>query len=231
MVRCVCFGDDCGNWVGGTLSLAPEHILSECQGSLERLQIEQIDIYYAHWPDANGVPVEESCGAFAQLVSEGKIKHWAISNHDLAQTQQVLTICDAKGWPRPVMHQPPFSLLKPELAGDLLPYLAQEGIAVCPYNVLQGGYLSGKYSPDADAPAGSRAETKPAWAEGNQTGDDMWEKLGVIEVDAAAAGRSMLQHTLVESLATVGMTSLIIGASRLEQVEQAVAALTGAPKL
>jgi aryl-alcohol dehydrogenase-like predicted oxidoreductase len=66
------------------------------------------------------------------------------------------------------MHQPPFSLLKPELATDLLPYCAEQGIAVCPYNVLQGGYLSGKYSQDASAPADSRAATKPAWAEGNR---------------------------------------------------------------
>ena len=95
---------------GGTLSLAPEHILSECAGSLDRLGIDQIDIYYAHWPDGNGVPMEDSCGAFAQLIREGKVKHWAISNHSLAQTQEVVAICDAKGWPRPVMHQPPFSL-------------------------------------------------------------------------------------------------------------------------
>ena len=107
---------------GGTLSLAPEHILSECDGSRERLGVDQIDIYYAHWPDGNGVPVEASCGAFAQLVREGKIKHWAISNHSVAQTKEVLAICDAKGWPRPVMHQPPFSLLKPDHARDLLPY-------------------------------------------------------------------------------------------------------------
>lgn len=117
---------------GGTLSLAPDHILTECDGSRERLQLETIDIYYAHWPDDNGVPVEKTCEAFARLISSKKIRHWAISNHSLAQTQEVCRICDDNGWPRPVMHQPPFSLLKPELAADLLPFLASEGIAVAP---------------------------------------------------------------------------------------------------
>jgi aryl-alcohol dehydrogenase-like predicted oxidoreductase len=110
-------------------------------------------------------------------------------------------------------------------------YCAQQGIAVCPYNVLQGGYLSGKYSQSGSAPADSRAVTKPAWAEGNSDIDGLWEKLGAIERAAAAAKRTMLQHTLVESLATVGITSLILGASRLEQVEQAVAALTASASL
>ena len=90
------------------------------------------------------MPVVDTCRAFAQLVADKKISHWAISNHSLAQTQEVLEICDAHGWPRPVMHQPPFSLLKPELQDDLLPFLQEVSIAACPYNVLQGGYLTGK---------------------------------------------------------------------------------------
>ena len=84
-----------------------------------------------------------------------------------------------------------------------------------------------RYSEDF-APADSRAVTKPAWAEGNQAGiDQLWEKLQTLEAAAASRGRSLLAHTLVESLGTVGITSLILGASRLEQVEQAVAALVG----
>ena len=60
---------------GGTECLAPEHILSECDGSLERLGLNCIDIYYAHWPDQTGVPVVDSCRAFAELVAAGKIRH------------------------------------------------------------------------------------------------------------------------------------------------------------
>ena len=73
--------------------------------------------------------------------------------------------------------------------------------------------------------------TKPGWAEGNSDIEDLWEKLGAIERADAAADRTMLEHTLLESLVTVGITSLILGASRLEQVEQAVAALTATPSL
>ena len=76
---------ECAQANGGTRSLDPEHILSECAGSRERLGMETIDIYYAHWPDDNGVPLAYSCGAFAQLVREGAIKHWAVSNFSVEQ--------------------------------------------------------------------------------------------------------------------------------------------------
>ena len=118
---------------GGTRSLDPEHILSECAGSRERLGMETIDIYYAHWPDDNGVPLAYSCGAFAQLVREGAIKHWAVSNFSVEQVAEALAICDAKQWPRPVMLQPPFSLVKTDHVDDgLFALCAKEGIAVCP---------------------------------------------------------------------------------------------------
>ena len=97
--------------------------------------------------------------------------------------------------------------------------------------MLQGGFLTGKYSQHSSAPTDSRLVTKPAWAESNGDIDGLWEKLAEIEEAASAAGRTMLQHTLLESLATVGVTSLILGASRLEQVEQAVEALLSPAKL
>ena len=119
--------------------------------------METIDIYYAHWPDDNGVPLAYSCGAFAQLVREGAIKHWAVSNFNVEQgwarpladdvsrwaalshrsrcgaVAEALAICDAKQWPRPVMLQPPFSLVKTDHVDDgLFALCAKEGIAVCP---------------------------------------------------------------------------------------------------
>ena len=92
-----------GNPEGG---LSAAHIQKECARSLARLGVSCIDIYYAHKPDEDGVPLTESIGAFAQLISEGKIKHWAVSNFDPALLSQVLEVCDAHAWPRPVMHQP-----------------------------------------------------------------------------------------------------------------------------
>ena len=94
--------------VEGGLSAA--HIAAECERSLARLQLDTIDIYYAHKPDENGVPLKESIGAFASLIEQGKVRHWAVSNYEPEQLMEVLDICDGNNWPRPVMHQPSYSL-------------------------------------------------------------------------------------------------------------------------
>ena len=96
------------------------------------MQVDTIDLYYAHKPDEHGVPLEETIGAFASLIEQGKILHWAVSNFDTEQLVDVLNVCDRRGWPRPVMIQPRYSLLDREAESLLIPLAEAEGIAVCP---------------------------------------------------------------------------------------------------
>lgn len=79
------------------------------------------------------MPIEETVGAFASLIEQGKIQHWAISNFDAEQLAEVLDVCDRDGFPRPVMIQPRYSLLDRESEAFLFPLAEAEGIAVCPY--------------------------------------------------------------------------------------------------
>ena len=142
--------------------LSPAHIRRECERSLERLSTDRVDLYYMHKPDEH-TPIAESIEAFSELIEAGKVRHWGLSNFDADQVHQVLAACDEGGWPRPVVLQPPYSLLNRGIEQNLLPLCREEGIAVVPYQVLQGGLLTGKYADRAAPPEGSRAAEKPEW--------------------------------------------------------------------
>ena len=203
--------------------LSPAHVARECDRSLGRLGIDTIDLYYMHKPDPS-VPVADSAGAIARLIDAGKVRHWGLSNFDAEQTRQVLTVCDEAGLPRPVAHQPAFSLLHRAIEADLLPLCRAEGLAVVPYRVLEGGLLSGKYG-GAVPPAGSRGAEQPAWVPGLEDAD-LRERTAALAAEATAAGRSLFDYALRATAAVPGITSLILGVSRAEQIDAAVAALT-----
>lgn len=105
-------------------------MLGRLLGKLQ--QVDTIDLYYAHKPDEHGVPIEETVQAFASLIEQGKIRHWAVSNFDTQQLAELLDVCDRGGFPRPVMIQPRYSLLDRESEALLIPLAEAEGIAVCP---------------------------------------------------------------------------------------------------
>src|SRR6185437_1518028 len=123
---------------------SPAAIRRQLDLSLQRLGVARIDLYYMHRPDPV-TPLPDMVGALAEAIKAGKIRHYAVSNYSAAQLSELLAVADRLGLPRPVAHQPPLGLLKPELTADLLPLCAREKIAVIPYNVLQGGLLTGKY--------------------------------------------------------------------------------------
>ena len=203
--------------------LGHTHILRECDRSLARLKTDSIDIYYMHRPDPQ-TPIATSIASFAELIKAGKVRHWGLSNFDASQTREILTLCDSHGWPRPVMHQPPYSLLQRQIEVDLLPLCRQEQIAVVPYQVLQSGLLTGKYQQSAELPPDSRAAEKPEWLPQlkiQQTRD----QLHALESQAQAAGLNLYTYTIKTTIATPGITSIILGVKNIGQVESAIRAL------
>lgn len=203
--------------------LSRAHVVRECDRSLQRLQTDRIDLYYMHTPDP-ATELAESIGAFAALIHAGKVRYWGLSNFDTRQVRQVLQLCDSGRLPRPVAHQPAYSLLKRDVEADLLPLCLQEGLAVVPYQVLQGGLLTGKYRADAPPPPGSRAAEKPEWLP--QVEDpDVMAAVQQLTLKATQGGVSLLDYTLRTTLAVPGITSIILGVKRVEQLEAAVRAL------
>jgi aryl-alcohol dehydrogenase-like predicted oxidoreductase len=204
------------------MGLSRKHVLREIDRSLQRLGCDMVDLYYMHKPDPN-TPLTESVEAFDDLVSMGKIRHWALSNFSAQQIEEVLRLCDQNGWRRPVALQPPYSLLKREIEADVLPLCARERIAVVPYQVLQGGLLTGKYRRGEAPPAGSRQLEKPEWT--YELTDTLHDHLEQLEAEARSRGRSLTQHALLTLLEQPAVVSLIVGVKRIEQLEQLMQAV------
>jgi aryl-alcohol dehydrogenase-like predicted oxidoreductase len=124
--------------------LAPANIAAAADASLQRLGIDVIDLYFAHFDDA-ATPLAETVAAFAGLVDAGKIRHIAVSNYSADRLAEWLAISAAEGFPAPVAVQPHYNLVERGIESDVLPVAHGAGLAVMPYFGLAKGFLAGKY--------------------------------------------------------------------------------------
>jgi aryl-alcohol dehydrogenase-like predicted oxidoreductase len=122
--------------------LRPESIRRECEASLRRLGVERIDLYQFHWPDDSGTPIEESWGEMGRLIAEGKVRCGGVSNFDVPLLEQ----CEA------VRHvdslQPPFSLIRREVAAEEIPWCESHETGVICYSPMQAGLLTDSFTAD-----------------------------------------------------------------------------------
>lgn len=202
---------------------SPEAIRIQLDKSLMRLNTEYVDIYYLHRPDPD-VPMAESIGAMKEAIAAGKVRHYGISNFSAEQTKAMIKTADADNLPRPVIHQPPYSLLNPDIEKDLLPLCEKEKIGVAPYRVLQGGLLTGKYHRGVAPPKGSRREEKQEWI--TDYTDETFDKLENLDAEARSQGRSLMEHALKKTLTIPAVISLVIGVKRINQVEDLIRAVS-----
>ncbi len=141
----------------GFAGLSRTTVLAAAERSLRRLQTEHIDLYYAHRDDPD-TPLEETLGAFDELVRSGKVSHVGLSNYDAPRLAAALEVADREGFARPVALQPHYNLMeRPAYEGALGDLCAREGIACIPYFALARGFLTGKYRPDGAAVDSPRA--------------------------------------------------------------------------
>ena len=201
--------------------LSASHILREVDRSLQRLQTDYIDLYIIHWPD-KCVPLETTLAALDKIVRQGKVRYIGASNHSAAQLCEMLWLADRHGYPRVVSSQIPFSLLRREFQNDL-PFCDRHAIGVTPYQSLQGGLLTGKYRRGQTAPEDSRAAEKPDWMW--PLDDQLYDRLEGIEALARRIAVPPAQYVLAWTLAQTAMSSLVVGAKRIEQVQDAIASV------
>lgn len=200
--------------------LSATHILRELDRSLKRLQTDYIDLYIMHWPDIN-TPLETSLDAMQQAVQAGKVRYVGASNHNAAQLCEMLWQNDRNHHAPIMSSQIPYSLLRREFHNDLQ-FCDKHQIAVTPYQSLQGGMLTGKYRRGQQPPHGSRLAEKPDWVW--PLNDSLFDQLEAIEVIASEINASVAQYSLAWTLMQPAMTSLVVGAKRIDQVRDAVAA-------
>jgi aryl-alcohol dehydrogenase-like predicted oxidoreductase len=136
--------------------LSRKWMMEAIDASLERLQTDYVDIYYMHHVDWE-TPLEESVAAMGDIIARGKALHWGFSNHRGWQIGELVRIADSVGAPRPIICQPHYNMVMRMVESDVLPACEYYGIGVTPFSPLARGVLTGKYDPEKDAPADSRA--------------------------------------------------------------------------
>jgi aryl-alcohol dehydrogenase-like predicted oxidoreductase len=125
--------------------LSAGNVAAAADASLQRLGTDHIDLYYAHFDDA-ATPLEETVGAFNDLVVAGKVRHVALSNYSAARIEEWVTIARSNGFALPVALQPQYSLVhRAEFERDLAPVAERFNLGVAPYFALASGFLTGKY--------------------------------------------------------------------------------------
>ena len=201
---------------------SPAAIRKHLDLSLQRMGIDCVDIYYMHKYDPD-TPPADMLGTLDEAIKAGKIRHIGVSNYSAEQLAALLKVADENGLPRPVIIQPGMSFLKQDVCADLLPLCAKEEIAAAPYQVLQGGLLTGKYKRGEGIPADSRKAEKDGWVWDLE--DDLFDKLEAIEADADKAGLTMTQYAIRWALEQPAVISPIIGVKGTSQVDDAVAAV------
>mgnify|MGYP002732897848 CR=1 FL=1 len=201
---------------------SPEAIRVQLRRSLKRMGTDYVDLYYLHRFDPNTEP-----GAIARAIGEelraGAIRAWGVSNYTADQLAALLAAAEAEGVPRPAMCQPALSLLNTDALQTLLPLCASRGVGVVPYQILQGGVLTGKYRRGQAAPEGSRQAEKPDWVK--PITDREYDVIRQCEEAAREAGLTMTQYALRWALAQPGVASALVGVKREAQIDEAAAAL------
>lgn len=202
-----------------------KHILSAVDASLARLQTDYIDLYQLHGYDPN-TPIDETLGALDDLVRMGKVRYVGCSNLLTYQLVRAVGRSETLGLARFDSVQPRYNLLFRQIEQEMLPFCAEEGVGVIPYNPLAGGLLTGKHNRSAPPPEGSRFTLGTA---AGRYQDRYWHDREFDTVEELAkvadeAGMHPVTMAVAWVLANKAVTAPIVGASRPDQLDASLAA-------
>ncbi|MEU9373853.1 L-glyceraldehyde 3-phosphate reductase [Streptomyces sp. NPDC048255] len=202
-----------------------KYLLGSLDASLKRMGVDYVDIFYSHRFDPE-TPLEETMGALASAVQQGKALYVGVSSYTAEQTAEAARILREMGV-RPLIHQPSYSMINRWTEEDgLLDTLEENGMGCISFAPLAQGLLTGKYL--KGIPEGSRASQGKS-LNPDLLSDDVLRRLTGLNEIAARRGQSLAQLALNWVLRDERMTSALIGASSVKQLEENVAALAGAP--
>ncbi|MDA8303116.1 MAG: aldo/keto reductase [Actinomycetota bacterium] len=204
------------------LGLSRRHLSRAIDASLHRLGVECIDLYQVHAYDPL-TPLEETLRALDDAVRMGKIHYVGLSNFTGWQVQKVVDIADFRGLSRPVTLQPQYNLLVREIEWEIVPACQAEGLGLLPWSPLGGGWLTGKYRRDEPPTGPTRLGDNPdrgveAYGRRNPR-QRTWDVVDAVEAVARDRGSSMAQVALSWLRDRPAVTSVILGARTLQQLE------------
>ncbi|CAM3464179.1 L-glyceraldehyde 3-phosphate reductase [Paenibacillus lupini] len=198
-----------------------KYLVSSLDQSLKRMDLEYVDIFYHHRPDPE-TPLEETMSALDHIVRSGKALYVGLSNYSAEQTAQASAILKELGTPC-LIHQPSYSMFNRWIENGLQDVLDQEGIGSIVFSPLAGGLLTNRYLDGI--PADSRAGGPSVFLNTNAITDEKLGKIRALNEIAQGRGQSLAQMALAWVLRGGRVTTALIGASRVEQIDDNVAAL------
>ncbi len=189
--------------------LAEGDLISACEGSLQRLRTDYIDLYQVHWPN-HGIPFAETASVLDRLKEQGKVRAWGVSNFGR------LDLSEAVEAGPPVTNQVPYSLLWRVIEHEVLPLCREHEVGVICYSPLAQGILTGRYSGPEDIPA---ARQRPRYCDEGRA-ELAFDVVDQLHAVSEEIGEPMATVALAWLLARAGVTSVIAGASTPEQAAQ-----------
>lgn len=198
-----------------------KYMLASLDASLKRMGLEYVDIFYSHRPDAD-TPLEETMGALDHAVRSGKALYAGVSNYSAEQTRAASKILRELGTPC-LIHQPRYSMYDRWIENGLLDVLREEGIGGIAFSPLEQGLLTNRYL--QGIPEDSRAAKPNTFLRREQVTDEKISQVKRLNEIAQERGQTLAQMAIAWVLRHPEMTSALIGASRVSQIEDAVNAL------
>jgi voltage-dependent potassium channel beta subunit len=214
--------------------LSRKHMVEACHDALRRLQVDYLDLYYCHRPDPS-VPIEESCRAMHDLIVQGKVLYWGTSEWSAAQIEAAHAVCDRLNLHHPVVEQPEYNLFhRSKVEKEFSPLYRSPGLGTTIWSPLASGLLTGKYN--KSIPKGSRMGVKGMeWLQDAVLKQPNSEKkLAAVPKFAAIAkslGTSLPCLAVAWCLKNPNVSTVILGASKVEQLTENLGALGLADKL
>jgi aryl-alcohol dehydrogenase-like predicted oxidoreductase len=206
--------------VGMMAGLAPDTVAAACEGSLKRLGIDTIDLYYHHKDDPS-VPLADSLGAFDALVKAGKVRAVGLSNFEPARIEEALDVAHHAGLTVPCAYQGWYNMVEREkYEGEIETIVTGRGLAMFPFYSLANGFLAGKYRSEADLGKSIRGGRNMAYLEGRGP-----RVLAALDAVAAETGAPLAAVALAWTMAQPGITAPVASATSLAQLEEQLLAL------
>ena len=207
--------------VGMMAGLSPDKVAAACEGSLQRLGVDTIDLYYQHKDDAS-VPLADSLGAFDALVKAGKVRAVGLSNFEPARIKDALDAAHNGGLTVPSAYQGWYNMVEREKFEDALASVVTgQGLAMFPFYSLANGFLAGKYRSEADLAKSVRGDRNRAYLEGRGP-----RVLAALETVAADTNAPLAAVALAWTMAQPGITAPIASATSIAQLEEQLVALS-----
>jgi aryl-alcohol dehydrogenase (NADP+) len=208
--------------------LSRRHLRTALDASLTRLGVDHIDLYQMHAWDAL-TPIEETLRFLDDAVTSGKIGYYGFSNYLGWQLTKAVHVAKAHGWALPATLQPQYNLLVRDIEHEIVPASLDAGIGLLPWSPLAGGWLSGKYTRNVDPTGATRLGENPkrgmeAW-EARNADERTWQVVDLVRSIAESRGASASQVALAWLSAQPAVTSVILGARTVEQLNDNLGAV------